>query len=293
MRFNYLFLWLLITLPLNADEVPGGRFSIATYNIAGLPETVKKMPAGPERFSLMGPLLNSYDIVLVQEDFWYHSKLIEHIKHPYRSKPKKNSWSEWAKLKLINDGLNRFSKIPFSDFTRTPWKNCHDYFSGGYRGNDCLAAKGFSRATHTLTAESGVEAHVDIYNLHMESDRSPAGIAITHEQITSLFNDIGKRPADHAIIVAGDFNFRFSTDAFNMYPRFKLEADLLDSFALLKGRVDREAIDRIYFKNSRRVKLSPVKVVQEIKRFRNKQGQKLSDHNPHVTVFEWSVETDY
>ncbi|MEY4544995.1 MAG: hypothetical protein RL685_1190, partial [Pseudomonadota bacterium] len=83
-----------------------GRFSVLTYNVAGLPELVSG--SDPEiNTSLISPLLNHYDVALVQEDFSYHSLLDSRSQHAYRSEPMHSS------LALMHDGLNWFSRYAF------------------------------------------------------------------------------------------------------------------------------------------------------------------------------------
>jgi hypothetical protein len=61
-------------------------FSLLTYNVAGLPEGISAShPA--KNTPLIGPLLNDYEIVEVQEDFAYHAQLIASSTHPYQTTP--------------------------------------------------------------------------------------------------------------------------------------------------------------------------------------------------------------
>ena len=67
--------------PINCGEA---EISVVTYNVHGLPESV----AGThpkDNMPLISPLLNDYDIVAIQEDFFYHHLLASSIAHPYRT----------------------------------------------------------------------------------------------------------------------------------------------------------------------------------------------------------------
>jgi hypothetical protein len=77
---------------------------------------------------LIGPLLNAYNVVNIQEDFAYHDILYKNITLPYKSKFVANT--------VFGDGLNTVSTIPFVDFKRIKWNQCN--------GTDCLTPKGFS-----------------------------------------------------------------------------------------------------------------------------------------------------
>ncbi|WP_062268460.1 hypothetical protein [Endozoicomonas arenosclerae] len=140
-RFVHLALTLttsvLIALPAKAEIIPGGQFRVITYNVAGLPSWINNLDT--DRFEPMGEKLSEFDIVLVQEDFWYHDLLAANMDFPYKSTPKVNSWGEWLWLYLVNDGLNRFSRFPMTEVKRHPWDRCHDYNVSGGNGSDCCA----------------------------------------------------------------------------------------------------------------------------------------------------------
>ena len=99
---------------------PPGEFSLLTYNVAGLPQGISS--SDPEaHIPQISPLLNDYDIVLAQEDFWYHAELSADAEHPHQSDP----YSDDPKKKGIGDGLNRFSDFPFEPVERVQWYDCH------------------------------------------------------------------------------------------------------------------------------------------------------------------------
>ncbi|MBW1870754.1 MAG: hypothetical protein JRJ19_01740 [Deltaproteobacteria bacterium] len=125
------------------------------YNVAGLPEGLSG--SNPVvNIPQISPLLNSYDLVLAQEDFWYHAELASQASHPYQSEP---MWEE-PTFENMGDGLNRFSIFPFSEHRRETWEVCYGITDNGA---DCMTTKGFSAARHEL--REGV--YVDVYNLHM------------------------------------------------------------------------------------------------------------------------------
>ena len=135
-----------------------GRFSLLTYNVAGLPQLVSR--SDPEvNVALISPLLNHYDVALVQEDFSYHSRLVARARHGYRSEPMTHS------LALMADGLNWFSRFPLGWIHRVRWAQCHGYLGAA---SDCLADKGFSFGE--LSLAPGIV--IDVYNLHAEAGGS-------------------------------------------------------------------------------------------------------------------------
>ena len=83
--------------------------------------------------------------------------------HAYRSEPMTHS------LALMADGLNWFSRFPFSWIHRVRWAQCNGYLGAA---SDCMADKGFSFGE--LTLAPGVS--VDVYNLHAEAGGSERDI---------------------------------------------------------------------------------------------------------------------
>ena len=165
-----------------ASEEPSGRFTALTYNVAGLPAGL----SGSEpdvNTELISPLLNAYDLVLVQESWInpdppipglevFHEVLVSQVTHPYLSDPAPPPLGSDPRRPeaLVSDGLNRMSRFPFGELTRVMWDNCFggaDTSDGG--AADCLSQKGFSVATTTIAP--GVE--VDVYNLHGEAGNTP------------------------------------------------------------------------------------------------------------------------
>src|SRR5690606_18150560 len=103
-----------------------GQFRALTYNVAGLPEPLSGSEPSintPE----ISPLLNGYDLVLVQEDWaipdpppgppfdqfeLYHDLLVADVTHPYLSEPEPIPLGTDANrpTALLSDGLNRMSR---------------------------------------------------------------------------------------------------------------------------------------------------------------------------------------
>jgi len=257
-------------------SVASGRLSLLTYNVAGLPQLVSQ--SEPEvNVALISPLLNHYDIALVQEDFSYHSRLISHAEHPYRSEPMNHS------LALIPDGLNWFSRFAFSWIHRVRWAQCNGYLGAA---SDCLADKGFSFGEVTLAP--GVT--VDVYDLHAEAGSSLLDIDARRDNFEQLADYLRARSRDHAIIVAGDTNLRTGVPA---------DAETLDRFLSVTGLSDacrsfgcgEEKLDRVLFASSRNVRLDVLGWWQD-RRFVDADGEPLSDHPAIVVELGWQKHSD-
>lgn len=253
-----------------------GEFTLLTYNVAGLPQGIS--PSNPAKnIPLISPLLNRYDLVVVQEDFFYHQELESRAEHPHRSTPKA------PKERFTSgDGLNRFSVFPFSRFQRLEWVSCSNA-----SGNDCLARKGFSVAEHELAP--GVR--IDLYNLHLDSGSEPGDFQARSRQIDQLLNEINRRSAGKAVIVAGDMNLHLENRAqdLSMFQSLLQLAGLTD--ACQARSCPTELVDRVLFRGSTRLNLT----VTEWKRdsdFVDENGQKLSDHFAVGVRFEWEGRSD-
>ena len=129
-----------------------GSIAVLTYNVAGLPQGISG--SNPEvNTPLISPLLNQHELVLVQEDFYYHEALYADAMHPYKSERSGDGLND------LGDGLNFLSMTPLGPLTRVTWEACFGTLGSG---SDCLAKKGFAVAAVELAP--GVT--IDVYDLH-------------------------------------------------------------------------------------------------------------------------------
>lgn len=259
-----------------SSAASAGRLSLLTYNVAGLPQLVSH--SEPEvNVELISPLLNHYDIALVQEDFSYHGRLSAHADHPYRSEPMSHS------LALMADGLNWFSRLGFSWIHRVRWAQCNGYLGAA---SDCLADKGFSFGVVTLA--SGVT--VDVYNLHAEAGGSVRDVEARRDNFEQLADYLRARSRDRAVIVAGDTNLRLGAPE---------DAETLDRFLAVTGLLDacrrfgcgEERIDRVFIGSSRHVELDVLGWWTD-RRFVDAEGEPLSDHPAIGVELSWQKVSD-
>ena len=277
------------------NEAPSGEFLALTYNVAGLPMGLSS--SMPELFTpMIGPLLNDYDVVLVQESWLtpdpnpgdplrvYHELLVEVSEHPYKSVPAEVPWGTDSDRPdaLLGDGLNMFSDFPFGETTRVRWPTCVETAS------DCLALKGFS-ATRMELAD-GVS--VDVYNLHMEAGGSPEDDAARDAGIDLLVDFIADFSNGTAVIVGGDFNLHTDGEpAATQFARLLEEAGLQDACTV--HECDRPgSIDKFLFRSSDALELSAESFSFETDVFVSDAGEPLSDHDPLAVRFAWSATAD-
>jgi hypothetical protein len=126
-----------------------GSFVALTYNVAGLPEPLSGSEPATNS-PLIGPLLNAYDLVLLQENWpdglhearvaglvgeevprtGYYDLVVAGARHAYRSEPAASPPLPAPQRlgtgpALTSDGLNRLSGFPFGPLTRVMWDECH------------------------------------------------------------------------------------------------------------------------------------------------------------------------
>jgi hypothetical protein len=125
-----------------------GELTALSYNVAGLPEQISGSEPATNS-PLISPLLNHYDLVLLQEDWddplaearqaglvpedvprlGYHDLVVGQADHPYRSDPAPNPGTDLRRLPtgppITADGLNRLSRFPFGPLERVMWEACH------------------------------------------------------------------------------------------------------------------------------------------------------------------------
>ncbi|MCW5893191.1 MAG: endonuclease/exonuclease/phosphatase family protein [bacterium] len=272
-----------------------GEFLALAYNVAGLPQGLSG--SDPEiNTPLIGPLLNNYEITLLQETWKtpdpnplaplrvYHEILEATARHPFRSiaAPQPLGTNPFRPSAILADGLNRFSNFPFDEEIRIPWATCVESAA------DCLATKGFSIARTTFAP--GVV--VDVYNLHMEAGSDPADNVARNQGITQLVTAMNGYSAGRPVIIGGDFNLHTNTQpAGSQYARLLSEAGLTDVCAAV-GCPSPSRIDKFAFRSGGKVTLTALSHRFETDVFVRNGNIRLSDHDALAVRFAWSVTAD-
>ncbi|MEC9465418.1 MAG: endonuclease [Myxococcota bacterium] len=249
------------------------RFSVLTYNVAGLPDPISQATPSINHPKISG-LLNGYEVVLVQEDFAYHQSLSAGARHPFQSTPMP------PRFRFQSDGLNRYSVFPTSKVTRHRWQSCNGIVFGA---NDCLADKGFSVSRLELT--EGIT--LDLYNLHADAGDDPLDAAARRSEFDQLAQVIETYSEGHAVIVAGDTNLKVElVQDRSIFHAFLEKTQLTDTCHAVACRL--ESIDRILYRSSANLHLEPSdwRVAEE---FVDERGQNLSDHPAIAVDFTWTI----
>jgi len=259
---------------------------LLTYNVAGLPDALSGSEPATNT-PLIGPLLNNYDLVLVQESWLtpegvdagsqtYHEILLDLAEHahesdslaaPLGSDPDRPS-------ALLSDGLNRFSDFAFTPVERQRWLTC------GVASADCLSLKGFSVSTTTFA--DGIE--IDIYNLHLDAGR--ADFEIRAENVAELTAHILEHSEGRAVVVGGDFNLHLDRDPdADQFAGLLADTGLTDVCTELACD-EPNRIDKVLYRSSESVAIAALDWRNESADFTRDDGEPLSDHDPVAVRLE-------
>jgi len=290
------------------DEPWDGEFSTLIYNVAGLPEILSG--SSPEvNTDLIGPKLNDFDLVLMQETWEtpdpnplaptrvYHEILAGHSTHAHQTEmaPQPLGTNPDRPEALLADGLGMFSSIEMGPVTRVAWTGCFGGADTSDRGAaDCLAMKGF--AVVTITLADGAE--VDVYNLHAEAGSSATDQDLQREDFPQLAAFIEEHSAGRAVIVGGDTNLHTDEEPENPQDveDNQIWADFLAATGLADAcdAVDCEdtgRIDKVAFRNGEGVELGVLDRLVESELFVDDAGEQLSDHQAVSVRFGWRATT--
>jgi hypothetical protein len=281
-----------------AAAAGSGTFSVLTYNVAGLPESLSSASTPRDTSTTeIGRRIAPYDIVNVQEDFNYHAYLYSTDTHPYRTATSGGAG--------IGSGLNTVSDYAWDgdDFERVGWNSCQ------LDSGDCLTPKGFTFMRERLA--EGV--YVDFYNLHTNAGTNDGDEASRADNLSQLTSFISTHSAGNAVVVMGDTNTRYTRTA-DTIAEFASNNGLTDAWVQLirggsapaKGSdtllCDQtgatvpntcEVVDKVLYRSSKLVTLNATSYNNEHAKFLNDDGLMLSDHDPITVGFSWSQNPDF
>ncbi|WP_406471153.1 jacalin-like lectin [Streptomyces sp. NBC_01615] len=277
-----------------AAAADSGTFSVLSYNVAGLPESLSSASTPRDTSTTaIGQRIAPYDIVHVEEDFNYHAYLYAaDTAHAYRTPTSGGAG--------IGSGLNTLSKISYDtdDFERVGWNSCQ------IDSGDCLTPKGFTFMRERLA--EGV--YVDFYNLHTNAGTNAGDLASRADNLNQLTAFIKSHSAGNAVVVMGDTNTRYTRSG-DTIAEFGAANGLTDAWVqLIRGGTPPakgsdalvcdqtgatvpntcEVVDKILYRGSKLVSLNATGYNNEHASFLTSDGLMLSDHDPITAKFSWS-----
>jgi endonuclease/exonuclease/phosphatase family metal-dependent hydrolase len=275
--------------PPGLEETADDAFelSVLSYNVHGLFGLAAK-DSPRDRMPTIGWLANSYDVVLLQEDFEYPDVVAQQMQHAVQYRGNGLAGHPGLLLaKIVSLPVTllipRFSPPYGSGLTtflpreldlpaavvRKPYDDCGGWF--GSHG-DCWARKGVLGVR--LRTPGGAE--VDVYNTHIEAGQSKRSVRSRRRNFETLTRVIEMHSGNGAVIVGGDFNVDYSRpDDRDFISAFRARLGLRDSGAGPQLAVWRER-DFILFRDGNGATISVLEA-GEAREFVSGE-RALSDH---------------
>ena len=239
---------LLILLLINFMLVfPSDTFKLLNYNIYGLhpiliSKKVKKI--NPEnRIEIIFKESNFFDIILFQENWFYNDLILSTMKDHHVLISEKNNF-------LINNNVHRSSGLNIalsSNFDvihneHILFSDCNGYLSNF---NDCFASKGF-----IYTLISNGDYKINLYVTHLDAGYSTGDVKSRKIQLKELSNHILNIKNKYPMIISGDFNINYYTDA-EIIDNFMIENNL--NILRWDEKIEiNEMIDYIFYKSGKK-----------------------------------------
>lgn len=273
----------LLALIVGCEQGPdpaqtSGNFLTLTYNVHGLPPQITGDDTAG-RLVQIGPLINAFDVVGLQEDFVdeNHQSLADASDHESAER-----FGEPLEDRFYGSGLSVFARYPVMDYYEEYYERCNGVADSA---SDCLASKGFQVVTLQLT--DGAE--VDLYNSHLEAGGDDVDDEIRQEHVDALVASMTGRSAGRAVIFTGDTNLH-GDEAMDapVIAGWLEDAGLTDACESV-GCDEPHHIDRVFYRSDGGVELGVDSWTVE-DAFYDDEGVPLSDHPAISTGFSWSIQ---
>lgn len=254
-----------------------GSFLALTYNVHGLPSVITGDDTGG-RMKRIGPLLNGFDIVGLQEDFVddHHAVLAQACTLVTRTR-----FDDKLEKRAYGSGLATFARQELIAQDSGHYSTCHGLLDSA---SDCLASKGFLFNRLRL----GAGAELDLYVTHLEAGSSAEDMASKETQVAEVLAFMAQRSQGRAVLFVGDFNLH--------YDKGGKQAELMDHIdktaglqraCVALGCPDSNHIDQHHYRSGDGLKLE-AEVWRNEPAFFDPQGTPLSDH-PAISVrYRWT-----
>lgn len=261
------------------DDPPAeGEFSVLTYNVHGLPSSISGDDT-TARMEQIAPLLNSFDVVGLQEDFIDENYAILEAASDHAVRVRFAEFLD--EERVYGSGLALWS--PFTEVGRQHihYGSCNGLLDSS---SDCFASKGFQALRQELAP--GVE--VDFYNTHLEAGGSALDNAVRAEQVDMLLDSLGGWSAGRAVVFTGDFNLHGEDpEDVPLLELLQGVGGLSDSCAVLQCP-EPMRIDRLFFRDSELIEWTPSDWQQQ-NEFVDEGGLPLSDHDALSVRLAWRL----
>jgi endonuclease/exonuclease/phosphatase family metal-dependent hydrolase len=256
---------------------PTGSLSLLTYNVHGLPSAITGDDT-LDRLEQIGPLLDVYDFVGLQEDFMEEGQALldAGTTLPYRTR-----FSELVEPERVyGSGLSTYGRHPVLQDTGHFFTECHGILEGA---SDCLASKGFQ----VLSLEIDPGLAIFVVNTHIEAGGGEADETARASNVEALIAGMADLDTDAPLVFMGDTNLHPEDPVDGpLGQRFESELGLVDVCTLLDCP-EPNRIDRIYIRSGAGASLEAV-AWSVPEGFVGENGVDLSDHNAIQAQIQWA-----
>ena len=211
-----------------------GTFTVATYNVDGLPNKISLVsingdgPGSSGTKSISQKIASdNWDFVGFSEDFAYHTELTSALSKTYTFGKYRGSISSKALYSTIDtDGLGFASRNATCSFSNEKIVEFTSDYGGLTSGANTCVKKGFRH--YVVTLADGTQIDVLITHMNTYSSSGSGHINAQHAQLKQMAQYVNSiRGNKRPIIIMGDTNCRYTRHDFQTYFWGVLNSDLV------------------------------------------------------------------
>ena len=204
--------------------VVAGTFTVATYNVDGLPNKISLISINGDGPGSSGTknisqkiASDDWDFVGFSEDFAYHTELTSALSKTYTFGKYRGSISSKALYSTLDtDGLGFAARNATCSFSNEKIVEFTSDYGGLTSGANTCVKKGFRHYVMTLT--DGTQIDVLITHMNTYSSSGSGHINAQHAQLKQLAQYInGLKANKRPVILMGDTNCRYTRHDFQTY----------------------------------------------------------------------------
>lgn len=263
------------TTAIESAAAKQGAFVVVSYNVHGLASAITGDDTN-KRLKQIGPLLDGYEIVGLQEVFTQegYDNLKAGFNHPVQ-----HWFPDTKEGKAAGSGLLLLSRFRAVEVKTEHYEFCHGTLTGA---GDCFASKGFQMVRYELSP--GVE--VDVYNSHFEAGNGDEDRDARNKNLLKLRDTMLQWSKDRAIVFTGDTNLHEDREGDKKALDDWLKTVPLQDACEAVNCPKKGRIDRVLFRDGKTVTWKAIS--WDIpSNFVDADKKALSDHEPIVVKLEW------
>jgi endonuclease/exonuclease/phosphatase family metal-dependent hydrolase len=255
-----------------------GELQVLTYNVHGLPPEIT-LDDTTIRMTQIGPLLSTYDLVGLQEDFIEanHEILASASDHPTQ-----RWFGDVLEERIYGSGLAVLADLTEVEHHHEHYADCNGFLEDS---SDCMASKGFQMMR--LELAEGVE--IDVYNSHLEAGGGEDDVAARESNVEQIVAAMETLSDGRALMFLGDTNLHeHDEEDLPLLELWEEEIGWVDACETVDCE-EPGRIDRVLLRGGGGVSLEAMSWALEPEFF-DDEGVPLSDHDALSVGVRWSVD---